>query len=592
MKRRGSGLAAVGCCLLACSGVELPRLDPPDRLVLLHTADLHSRLFPFTARINQFEASLGLGRAGALEELAGFGRLGSVLSTQLGASEPVLWLDSGDALEGAEVFERFGGTAELELLGALGLSAMALGNHELSLDGAALSQLFADSARFPVLAANAVPAPASPLRTRLAPSAVLDARGLKVGVVGVANDESPSQLRSESNPWQLSVAEMSASVQAALDELPPQVAVRVVLSHLGLDADRELVARTTGIDLVLGGHQHLVTSEPVWASDCSTGKVAAGRACSSRSVPIVHSGAYGKFVSRLELSLGTVPADPPRSGVLAVQLKQLPLSQDVPEEPRVLELLAAYRDSEPAAPLGFVPERLSRRSALGGDSALGNWATDAVRKLASVDVALLNTSGLRGDVEAGVLLRSELGLSFPFAEGFERLWTTGAVLKRGLVRAMQRSASRGCDSTLQLAGLRLLARCADCADGLASCVVAFRPGVGRGEVPLQDDELLTVAVPPYLMQPGADFEELGQVGGSSLLRSLPALLAQSLGARPRCPTKLRASCRSSLTALSDARCQVGFGSHACPVSRERAAALCESLPCIQAERDGRLELFR
>ena len=60
----------------------------------------------------------------------------------------------------------------------------------------------------------------------------------------------------------------------------------VVLSHVGLSLDRELARRVPRIDIVLGGHSHDTLPVP---------EVVAG-------VPIVHTGAYGRYVSRSELA--------------------------------------------------------------------------------------------------------------------------------------------------------------------------------------------------------------------------------------------------------------------------------------------------
>jgi 2',3'-cyclic-nucleotide 2'-phosphodiesterase (5'-nucleotidase family) len=59
----------------------------------------------------------------------------------------------------------------------------------------------------------------------------------------------------------------------------------VILSHLGLPADRQLAQRFPRIDLLLGGHSHdtLMLPERVGG------------------VPIVHAGPYGKFISSSEL---------------------------------------------------------------------------------------------------------------------------------------------------------------------------------------------------------------------------------------------------------------------------------------------------
>jgi 2',3'-cyclic-nucleotide 2'-phosphodiesterase (5'-nucleotidase family) len=60
----------------------------------------------------------------------------------------------------------------------------------------------------------------------------------------------------------------------------------IVLSHLGLIADRVLASRVPRIDLILGGHSHDTTRSPE--------RVA--------GVPIAHAGPYGRYVSRTELA--------------------------------------------------------------------------------------------------------------------------------------------------------------------------------------------------------------------------------------------------------------------------------------------------
>ena len=42
----------------------------------------------------------------------------------------------------------------------------------------------------------------------------------------------------------------------------------VVLSHLGIDVDEQMIQQTSGIDLVLGGHNHIVLQPPKQLLDC------------------------------------------------------------------------------------------------------------------------------------------------------------------------------------------------------------------------------------------------------------------------------------------------------------------------------------
>jgi len=498
-----------------------------------------------------------------------------------------LWLDSGDALEGAEVFHRFGGKLELELLSGLGLAAMALGNHELSLGDQPLGELFASAARFPVLAANLEPTADSGLWGRIVPSTVLQVAGVRVGVVGVANPKSPTNLASPDNPWRLELAlELARAVQATVDDLASRVALVVVLSHLGLEEDHALVNGTTGIDLVLGGHQHVLTAEPEWQDDCNR-ELQQQRGCSPRRVPIVHSGAYARWLSRLELRLVPDAAAPSTFELADLTLSHLPVSASVAADPGVEQYLEERRPP-PAPPLAFLREALGRRSALGGDSALGNLTVDALQVATAADVALMNSSGLRVDLQAGPLLRSDLALAFPFDEPWRLAWLSGRGLRRGLERAALRSAQRSCESALQVAGLELRVHCAACLARQRACLEIARPGP-RGSAPLSDDAWLLVVLPEYVTLPGGDFDMVGTTG-TEVAGSAEDFLVARLAALPPRGEDVE-PCARSLRAWSTLRCREAFGALGCPLAPARARAVCRALPVAEGERDGRIAML-
>ncbi len=583
---RGRGVLGAWCGILALGCVDaVPARfqESKHALTLLHTSDLHSRVWPFRSRISTFEASLGLGPAGALQEVGGFGRLAALLERER-AGGAGAWLDSGDALEGASIFSRYGGRVELELLSELGLTAMALGNHELSLPDGELSALLRSAAAFPVLSANLRPRAGSALAGVLPATTLVTASGLKLGVIGVGNPTSPPNLANDNNRWELRQEPMAGAVQLALDDLTPHAGLVIVLSHLGLEQDRALVASTSGIDLVLGGHQHVVTVEPEWQDDCAP-KLQEQRACRPRAVPIVHSGAYGKFLSRLELELSDEPGAAGAFEIARVKLTQLPLAASAASEARVEQRLEQYR-AAPEAPLAYLGEPLWRRSALGGDSGLGNLVADAVRESAAVDVALLNSSGLRADLEAGLLLRSDLDLALPFDEPWQVTWLSGRQLRSGLERAAQRSAARDCESSLQLAGLSIEFECAACTRHSADCLHVART-TPFGEQPLGDDQLLLVALPAYLTLDGADFAAAAATVVRSLELTVSKLVAERLAHFPPLNERLAAQCAAAALELSPERCREAYG-QLCPVSAPLARALCSNLPAARGGRDERI----
>lgn len=585
MRGRLGWLGLSGVLLWACADAPA-REQTPRAVTLLHTADIHSRLWPFRSRISRFEASLGLGKEGELAEVGGVARLSSRLN-EIRRRGPALWLDSGDALEGAAVFQRFGGSVELDLLSSLGLGAMALGNHELSLSGAALSALLAEHARFPVLSANLQPRPESPLSGQLLPSVVLNLQGLRVGVIGVANASSPPSVSAPDNAWGLAALPAAGALQLALDELAGRAALLVVLSHQGLDQDRALVAATTGVDLVLGGHQHIVSAEPEWQEDCQSRTLQQARGCSPRRVPIVHSGAYARWLSALELRLTDDLGPPDHVEVIDLALEQLPLGATVPLEPGVQQYLEPLRP-EPEPPWAYLPEPVARRAALGGDAPLGDLAADAMLEATGAEAALLNTSGLRADLEAGELLRSDLELAFPFDEPWRLALVNGATLRRGLERAARRSARQDCTSVLQVAGLKLQVDCGACLAGSSPCVEVRRQGA-VGLVTLDDAELLQVALPTYLTLSGADFEDFAE-RGAEIDGSIVAALARHV--QRLAPSHDVDGCVAALGRVGASRCREAFGAYSCPLGAERSRTVCAGLPRLEVTRDERIVVLQ
>jgi len=269
-----------------------------------------------------------------------------------------------------------------------------------------------------------------------------------------------------------------------------------------------------------------------------------------------------------------------------VSLEQLPVSAAVAADPQVTEFLEARRPP-PEAPLGFLPLPLHRRSALAGDSALGNLTTAAMLAATAADVALLNSSGLRADLEAGALLRSDLDLAFPFDEPWRLVWLTGRALRRGLERAAWRSAARDCVSVMQVSGLRLKIRCAACAARSKDCLEIVHPSAA-GSAPLTDADWLLTVLPAYLTLPGADFEDAAATG-SDVANSAADLLARHLQGLPR--QNDGAPCESSLAAWSEQRCREAFGAAACPLDPARRRAACSALPSVEEARDGRIEML-
>src|SRR5437588_7737585 len=151
----------------------IPDLAGQDvHLTVVHTADLHSRFFPYYFAPGQIDKGLGLipktGQNFAV--VGGIGRVSTVIKCIRGiytgppcdTLEPLIGppaarsihVDSGDIWEGAPVFNQFNGEVEMRAMSEIGLSAMALGNHEFDKGSVNLEEQYQKFGGFPILAAN------------------------------------------------------------------------------------------------------------------------------------------------------------------------------------------------------------------------------------------------------------------------------------------------------------------------------------------------------------------------------------------------------------------------------------------------------
>ncbi len=513
----GALVLGVASLLLACEAppAARPRSTGPRALVLIHTADLHSHLFPEPLAINATDAARGLGQSGQVADVGGFARIASIVKAMRAGAQHSLYLDSGDLIEGTAAYTQYGGEPELRAYSALHLGAAALGNHDLDPGPEGFAEQHRRLAQFPVLAANFADN-GSELVSALAKSVVLDANGIRVGVIGVANPSSPSGLGRAGNVYGVTLLDTASAVQTEIDRLRPSVDVLVALTHLGLDGDQALITATSGLDVVLGGHQHLALDAALERSDCGPA-LQAERGCKARRVVLAHSGALGRFVGELDLSLVPASSGDAQSSAFSVETavhSLIPVSASVDEDPELAALLEPYREGLHAAgfdtPLAFARARIPRYAADGGDSALGDAITDAVRAATGADLALLNATGIRADLPPGELTRSAFVAALPFDDTLTVLTLSGAQLQALFSEQARVASSRECQTPVQISGVTLAFKCS----GSASTATVRWAGTGAALDPRASYMLVTSA---YLADGGSGFELLA---GASARRDL------------------------------------------------------------------------
>ncbi|MEE8408057.1 MAG: metallophosphoesterase [Myxococcota bacterium] len=426
--------------LLAVSGCTIrspqPGLDDQDvRLTILHTADAHSKLLPYRFAPTQTYVKLGLDPdtlPQSVEEytVGGADRLAYLLRRERSRAARVIHLDSGDGYQGAPIFNIWQGEAESRVMTELGVNAQVIGNHEFDTSAQNFAEKLETWADYPVLAANYIfedeTKPWNNTLRRVAqPWTVIDAQGLRVGVVGMANLDSLTSVTEQGNSLGVIPLETVYAAEIAVEQVRHMADLVVLVTHMGPDEDRLIAENVKHIDVIMGGHLHLALDPPMVAQDPD-----------GRDVLIVHSNALLRFLGRIDLVLRK-PSDPELAAEYGFEVEShkwrlFPIDNRVdfeiarpnksPHEVeatkmavRMRNILEEYRIAM-ASILDFnrtvgcsSADRIERFGEAGGDSPLGNIVAEAMQTHHRVqtDFALTNAGGIREDLRGRILDRDD-----------------------------------------------------------------------------------------------------------------------------------------------------------------------------------------
>lgn len=253
---RRSFIKDTGAALLATSLLpvnELAAADPVQKLTILHTNDVHSRIEPFP-----MDGSRNQGLGGVAARTALINKIRK-------EEEHILLLDAGDIFQGTPYFNIYKGEPEIKAMTAMGYDAGTMGNHDFDLG----MENFATQlkhASFPILMSN-YDFSGTALEGKTKPYQIFKKGGLQIGVFGVGIELKglvPENLYGKTvyqDPIQAANTTAGYLQKKGCDLV-------ICLSHLGdrytenKVSDEILAKESYDIDLIIGGHTHRFFEEP------------------------------------------------------------------------------------------------------------------------------------------------------------------------------------------------------------------------------------------------------------------------------------------------------------------------------------------
>jgi 5'-nucleotidase len=249
--------------------------NKPVKLTLAHINDTHSYFEPQPL---QLQLNIEGKPISPYVSNGGFARIATrvkVLKTRaLEKNRSFLFLHAGDCFQGTLYFSLFKGKANADMLNALGIDMMTIGNHELDMGNEPVAA-FLDRIQFPLLAGNwdlsrELTNKAHQLNGRSnlysyqpdsqtarwltrtiddEPIAIFGLSLDKMSVIASVDADTP--FVDSLNTAQKTI---DAIHQSGINKI-------ILLSHLGFDGDCELAANVDGISLIVGGHTHTLQGD-------------------------------------------------------------------------------------------------------------------------------------------------------------------------------------------------------------------------------------------------------------------------------------------------------------------------------------------
>ena len=382
----------------AASQTGIPT-DSTRKISFLYTNDLHAHLEPHRVPWISEHRLVG-----------GFANIATLVRQQKTADSNTLYFDAGDYFTGPSFSSLTKGAAIIDVMNHLSLDAACIGNHEFD-HGWQNVPLQLKAARFPVLNGNVFIKKSGKLLWNN-PYKIITMNGIRIAVIGLHGRFAFYDTIAEEMIQGVEARDEEQLLKEYIRKLQDQADLIVLLVHQGipgrqstsgnkdvarnLQRDIELAQRVPGIDIMITGHAHQGTPQPLV----------------SNGTLIVSTDALGTELGKLEI---TYNKQTDKISTYRNTLNYL-FDDEVPDDSVTVTVINKWKqkiNEITNEPVTVIHKPLTR--SYGEESVMGNMVTDAMMSaFPGYDLAVTNSGGLRQDIDTGIVTVGEIISAFPF----------------------------------------------------------------------------------------------------------------------------------------------------------------------------------
>jgi len=243
------------------------------KFTILHSNDIHG---DFLAEVKALQGAQG--KRAKQELIGGLALLSGYINKVRQEEENVLYVVSGDMVQGSLIDAEYKGISTMEIMNYLAPDVVSLGNHEF--DYGLPHLLFLEKmANFPIVNANLY---IKKYNKRLMnPYIIIKKGGFEILFTGIITEKVMDSLKQDQLIGTfITLEEASNEVGKICNAYKnDDIDLTILLTHIGFDSDLELAKLLRpewGVDMIIGGHSHTVLEEPAKVNNVLIAQAAVG----------------------------------------------------------------------------------------------------------------------------------------------------------------------------------------------------------------------------------------------------------------------------------------------------------------------------
>lgn len=390
MKKAVYTLILIAVSLLILVGCT-DRLTESGKIVVLYTGDMHCSVESGANKLD-------------------FAQLALYKQAVSNSADYVTLVDCGDAVQGSNIGTLTKGESIVELMNEVGYDVCTFGNHEFDYGIDQLEKLMGMSdAEY--ICCNFMDSDGC----FVSPYTIRSYGELKIAYIGITTpytltSSNPEVFKDENGELKYSFCQDTSgeklynAVQNAVDTAIGMDADYVIaLAHLGNGegyspyGSEDVIAATSGIDIVLDGHSHtVVESREVYNKE-------------GEPVMLTSSGSHMQYIG--QVTIDTRRTTGKNDDVITIRLID---SSDYDRVAGKTEETEKKFEEILGTEIGYTAKTLSVNSENGNrlvrnrETGIGNFVADAYRSLTNADIAFVNGGGIRADISEGKITYGDL----------------------------------------------------------------------------------------------------------------------------------------------------------------------------------------